>query len=51
MASAIQVFDNEAKFQLSIVYTVFNSMKQMAWKDYKLVTIDLKQVHQTATEE
>lgn len=41
----------KAQIQLCIVHMVRNSIKYVAWKDYKAVTADLKQIYQTATEE
>lgn len=37
--------------QLCIVHMVRNSMKLVAWKDYKAITADLKTIYQSATEE
>ena len=37
--------------QLCIVHMVRNSVKFVPWKDYRVVTADLKQIYQAATEE
>lgn len=37
--------------QLCIIHMVRNSLKYVAWKDYKAVTSSLKMVYQTPTEE
>ncbi|ENM5751833.1 transposase, partial [Vibrio mimicus] len=37
--------------QLCIVHMVRNSVKYVPWKDYKAVTIDLKKIYQSATED
>lgn len=44
------VFPN-TQIQLCIVHMVRNSVKYVPWKDYKVVTADLKQVYQSVTEE
>ncbi len=41
----------ETQIQLCIVHMVRNSLRFVAWKDYKAVTRDLKQVYRAATEE
>ncbi|MGG2140749.1 IS256 family transposase [Symbiopectobacterium sp. RP] len=41
----------EARIQLCIVHMVRNSLRFVAWKDYKAVTRDLKAVYQAPTEE
>ena len=41
----------QTQIQLCIVHMVRNSLKYVAWKDYKSVTADLKTVYQAATEE
>ncbi|EEY6190916.1 transposase [Escherichia coli] len=41
----------ETQIQLCIVHMVRNSLRFAAWKDYKAVTRDLKQVYRAATEE
>ena len=44
------VFPN-TQIQLCIVHMVRNSMKFVPWKNYKVVTKDLKKIYQSATEE
>lgn len=41
----------ETRIQLCIVHMVRNSLKYVSWKDYKAVTVDLKRVYQTTTED
>ncbi|EBA9137463.1 transposase [Salmonella enterica] len=41
----------ETQIQLCIVHMVRNSLRFVAWKDYKAVTRDLKAVYRAATEE
>jgi len=41
----------ETSIQLCIVHLVRNSLKYVAWKDYKAVTADLKRIYQATTEE
>lgn len=48
---AIQAEYHQTKIQLCIVHMVRNSLKFVAWKDYKVVTADLKRNYQSATEE
>ena len=48
---AIQSAFPDAHIQLCIVHMVRNSLKYVPWKDYKVVTGDLKQIYQSATEE
>lgn len=48
---AINAVYPETQLQLCIVHMVRNSLRLVAWKDYKAVTRDLKQVYHTATEE
>lgn len=48
---AINTVYPNAKVQLCIVHMVRNSLKYVAWKDYKAVTRDLKQIYRSATEE
>lgn len=48
---AINAVYPETQIQLCIVYMVRNSLRFVAWKDYKAVTRDLKQVYRAATEE
>lgn len=40
-----------ARVQLCIVHMVRNSVRYVPWKDYKVVTADLKQIYQSITEE
>lgn len=48
---AINTVYPEARIQLCIVHMVRNSLRFVAWKDYKAVTRDLKAVYQAPTEE
>jgi len=48
---AIQTVYPKAQIQLCIVHMVRNSLKYVAWKDYKAVTGDLKAIYQSATEQ
>lgn len=48
---AINAVYPETRIQLCIVHMECNSLRFMAWKDYKAVTRDLKQVYRAATEE
>jgi len=48
---AINTVYPETRIQLCIVHMVRNSMKYVPWKDYKPVTVDLKKIYQSATEE
>lgn len=41
----------DAKIQLCIVHMVRNSLKLVPWKDYKVVTADLKRIYQSVTEQ
>ena len=41
----------DAKIQLCIIHMVRNLMKYVVWKDYKVVTTDLKWIYQSPTEE
>lgn len=47
----IQAAFPQTRIQLCIVHMVRNSLKYVAWKDYKAVTADLKRIYQSATEE
>ncbi len=40
----------QTKVQLCIVHMVRNSLRYVSWKDYRAVTVDLKQIYQSATE-
>ena len=48
---AIQSVYPGTHIQLCIVHLVRNSVKYVAWKDYKAVTTDLKRIYQSVTEE
>ena len=48
---AIEVEYPPAKVQLCIIHQVRNSLRYVAWKDYKAVTADLKSIYQAASEE
>ncbi|MGG2143104.1 IS256 family transposase [Symbiopectobacterium sp. RP] len=48
---AINTVYPEARIQLCIVHMVRNSLRFVAWKDYKAVTRDLKAVYQAPAEE
>jgi len=48
---AIEAVYPQAKVQLCIIHQVRNSLKYVSWKDYKVVTADLKNVYRSATEE
>ena len=51
LPEAINAVYPETQIQLCIVHMVRNSLRFVAWKDYKAVTRDLKQVYRAATEE
>ncbi len=51
LPEAINAVYPEMQIQLCIVHMVRNSLRFVAWKDYKAVTRDLKQVYRAATEE
>ncbi len=48
---AINMAFPDTQIQLCIVHMVRNSMKYVPWKDYKPVTVDLKNIYQSITEE
>jgi transposase-like protein len=48
---AINAAFPDTHIQLCIVHMVRNSLKYVTWKDYKAVTVDLKQIYKAATEE
>jgi len=48
---AINTAFPQTQVQLCIVHMVRNSLKYVPWKDYKVVTADLKRIYQSATEE
>lgn len=48
---AINAVFPDTRIQLCIVHMVRNSVKYVPWKDYKVVTADLKRIYQSATEE
>lgn len=47
---AIAVEYPHTKIQLCVVHMVRNSLKYVSWKDYRLVTCELKRIYQSATE-
>jgi len=47
---AVNAVYPHAKIQLCIVHMVRNSLKFVPWKDYKIVTKDLKKIYSSATE-
>ncbi|MGD8909773.1 MAG: IS256 family transposase [Chromatiales bacterium] len=48
---AITTVYPQAQIQLCIVHMVRNSVKYVPWKDYKLVTAELKRIYQSVTED
>ncbi|PHM39710.1 IS256 family transposase [Xenorhabdus miraniensis] len=48
---AINAVYPETRIQLCIVHMIRNSLRFVAWKDYKAVTRDLKTIYQAPTEE
>jgi transposase-like protein len=48
---AIKATYPKAKVQLCIVHMVRNSLKLVPWKDYKVVTADLKRIYQSVSEQ
>lgn len=48
---AIATVFPDTQIQLCVVHMVRNSVKFVAWKDYKAVTADLKCIYQSVTEE
>jgi putative transposase len=48
---AIKATYPKAKVQLCIVHMVRNSLKLVPWKDYKIVTADLKRIYQSVSEQ
>ena len=48
---AINTVFPKTHIQLCIVHMVRNSLKYVSWKDYKAVTVDLKRVFRSATED
>ena len=48
---AINTVFPQTQVQLCIVHMVSNSMKYIPFKDYKAVTVDLKRIYQSVTEE
>ncbi len=48
---AINTVYPNTHIQLCIVHMVRNSLKYVAWKDYKAITCDLKSIYQSSTEE
>jgi len=47
---AIEAVYPETRVQLCVVHMVRNSLKYVAWKDYKAVTADLKTIYRAPTE-
>ncbi len=41
----------DTKIQLCIVHMARNSLKFVPWKDYKVITADLKRIYQSITED
>lgn len=48
---AINTVYPDTRIQLCIVHMVRNSLKFVPWKDYKAITVDLKHIYQSATED
>jgi transposase-like protein len=48
---AIEAEYPQARVQLCILHMVRNSLRYVAWKDYKQLAADLKQIYRSATEE
>ncbi len=48
---AIQTVYPQAQIQLCIVHMIRNPVRYVPWKDYKLVTADLKLIYQSVTED
>jgi putative transposase len=48
---AITATFTDAKIQLCIVHMVRNSLRFVPWKDYRAVTLDLKFIYQSITED
>lgn len=48
---AIEAEYPQARVQLCILHMVRNSLRYVAWKDYKQVASDLKQIYRSVTEE
>ena len=48
---AVEVVYPKARVQLCIVHMVRNSLRYVAWKDYRKVAADLKNIYRSATEE
>lgn len=48
---AINTVYPDTRIQLCIVHMVRNSLKFVPWKDYKAITVDLKNIYQSATED
>jgi len=40
-----------ARLQLCIIHMVRNSLKYVPWKDYKVITVDLKRIYQSTAEQ
>jgi len=48
---AIQTVYPQTQIQLCIVHMIRNSLRYVPWKDYRAVSVDLKRIYQSATEE
>lgn len=48
---AINTVFPQSRIQLCIIHMVRNSLKYVAWKDYKAVTADLKRIYHSTTEQ
>jgi len=48
---AINTVYPDTQIQLCIVHMVRNSLKFVPWKDYKAITVDLKSIYQSITED
>ena len=48
---AVEVVYPKARIQLCIVHMVRNSLRYVAWKDYRKVAADLKNIYRSATEQ
>lgn len=48
---AINTAYPDAKIQLCIIHMVRNSLKYVSWKDYRVLTADLKRIYQSTTEQ
>ena len=48
---AINTVYPDTHIQLCIIHMVRNNLKYVSWKDYKAVTVDLKKIYQSVTED